>query len=140
MKTWKHLAILAIVGINVFFVACDDTEPETKTGSETKTQYYFYEVFRISKANYNSVSLPSSITFNAIKSYRNSLKNYSVEFIGSGTDATQSDIYSLLTQRGMTPSETNSEISLLNSVGNNVLLFQYVYDNNFYIIMYVEKL
>jgi len=126
--------IVGIIIVGLFFNSCD-----TSTEPEIKTQYYYYEVFRISKSNFNSVSMPSSPTFNAIKSYRNSLKNYSVEFIGSGTDATQNDIYSLMTQRGMTPTEANNEISLLNSIGNDVLWFQYVYDSNYYIIMYLEK-
>ena len=124
MKTWKNMAILAIIGITFFLFACDTT-----TGPETKTQYYYYEFFRISKANYNSVSLPSSATFNAIKSYRNSLKNYSVEFIASGTDATQQDIYDLMTSRGISASDANNEISLMNSIGNDVLIFEYALNN-----------
>ena len=125
--------IVGIFIIGLFLNSCD-------TGTETKTQYYYYEAFTISKSNFNSVSLPSTATFNAIKSYRNSLKNYSAEFLGSGTDSTQDDIYSLLTQRGMSPAEANNEISLLNSVGNNVLIFNYAYNNNYYVIMYLEKL
>jgi hypothetical protein len=129
-----ELIVIGLIVVGLFLNSCDDV---TKT--ETETQYY-YEIFRLTKTNFNSVPLPSTLTFNAIKSYRNSLKNYSVEFIGSGTDATQNDIYSLLTQRGMTPSETNDEISLLNSVGNNVLIFEYAYSDSYYVIIYVEKL
>jgi len=135
MKNKKFWTLILAVSIlfGTILTGCKEPEPE-------KTQYYYYEFFRITKTNYNSVALPSTATFSSIKNYRDRLKNYSVEFISSGTDATQDDIYSLMTQRGMSPTEANNEISFLNSVGNDVLYAQYTLDSNFYIIIYIEKL
>jgi len=84
--------------------------------------------------------LPVSATFATVKNYRDSLKSYMIDFVGSGTDATQSDIYNLLTQKGMTPTDANNEISFLNSVGNNVGIFFHATDNTLYVIIYLEKL
>ena len=122
---------IGIMIIGLFLNSCDDG---------TKEQYYYYEGFTITKTNFNSVPFPSSATFNAIKNYRNSLKNYMVDFLESGTDATENDIYSLLTLSGMTPSEANAEIKLLKNVGNNVGIFTHAYNINLYVIIYVEKL
>jgi hypothetical protein len=108
--------------------------------SNSKTQYYYYEFFRISKSNFNSVALPSTATFSAVKNYNDKLKKYSVEFLGSGTDATRQDIYDLLTSRGFSASQANAEIELLNSIGNDAAVFEYTLNNYYYIIAYVEKL
>jgi len=134
-KIWTVILLISLV-FGTILTGCKEPEPEPDT---QKTQYY-YEIFRISKTNYYSVSLPSTATFNTIKNYRNQLKNYSVEFISSGTDATQDDIYSLITQRGMSPTEANQEISFLNSIGNDLFYFQYIPDSNYYIILYLEKI
>jgi hypothetical protein len=131
----KRLFLAVFIAALVFsFSGCD-----TPT-SGSKTQYYYYEFFRISKSNYNSVALPSSATFSVIKNYRDKLKNYSVESIGSGTDATRQDIYDLLTSRGLSASQTNAEIELLNSVGNNAAAFEYALNSSYCVIAYVEKL
>ena len=139
----KLLLYVCILFIGLFLSSCDViTGPEIKNNSNsgTKTQYHYYEMFRVSKRDFYSVPAPGTLTFGTIKTFRNALKYYSVEFIGSGTDAIKSDIYSLLTQRGMTPTEANHEISIINSVGNNVLLFEYTINHNYYLILYLEKL
>ncbi|MDR0494889.1 MAG: hypothetical protein LBG95_04600 [Treponema sp.] len=129
--------VVGIIIVEFFLNGCD-----TITGTERTTEqaeYYYYEAFLISKPDFISVPIPSSKTFGEITSFRDSLKNYSVEFLGSGEDATQNDIYTILTQSGMTSTQINNEISLLNSVGNNIGVFEYLYDSSLYIIVYVEK-
>jgi hypothetical protein len=125
--------VVCLILAGLFLGSCDN-------GTGAKTQYYYYEGFRILESSLGAVPTPSAPTFSAIKSYRDSLKTYSVEFLISGTDTTQDELYSLLTQRGMTPSEANEEIDFLNSIGNNILFADYALDNRYVIIIYLEKL
>ena len=108
---------------------------------DSNTQYY-YEFFRILKTDFNKVTIPTppNLTFYAIKNYRDSLRSYSTNFMESGTDATEDDIYELLTSRGKTPSEANIEISFLNTVGNNIFVFVYTLNTTEWVILYLEKL
>jgi len=132
--------IFGILVAGIFLNSCDTGSEAKPNSNPILTQYYYYEVFRITKANYNTVSTPSSATFSAIKSYRDSLYNLRVSFAGSGTDMTQNDIYTLLTTRGFSVAETNNEIFLLNTVGNDVLTFEDAESSNNYVIVYLQKI
>ena len=125
--------IAGMIIIGIFFNAC-----YAPMESEAKDKYY-YELFRVSKVNYNSVPMPSSVTFNSIMSYRNALKYRMTEFLQSGSDVTQDFIYTFLIQRGVSPVEANNEISGINYIGNDVLVFEDAISTNNYIIMYIEK-
>jgi hypothetical protein len=125
---------VGLIIVGAFLTGCD-----TPVSSE-ETQYYYYEFIRISKINYNSVTYPTAFTFSALRTYRDRLESKSVEIMESGSDATRRDLYDFMTSRGSSASEANAELAFLNSVGNNVILFEYAYDNNYYVAVYVEKI
>ncbi|MDR1868021.1 MAG: hypothetical protein LBQ77_07130 [Treponema sp.] len=133
-KAWYGLFgyVTLLVAMSVMVTGCKE---------EPTPQYYYYESFRVSITNFNSVDKSNRETFDAIKNVRNQLNQYSVEFMGSDTGIVQADIYTLLTQHGSTPSDANTRISDLNRIGNAIAAFTYVYDrDNYYIIFYVEKI
>ena len=100
-----------------------------------QTQYYSYDSFRISVANYDRVTAPSEGTFATVSTYYESLKNHSVEHLESGTIA-RHELRKFLTERDLP--NVSGNISFLESVGNNVFTF-YSDDENYYVILYCEK-
>jgi hypothetical protein len=106
----------------------------------TNRQYYYYDFFTISKTDYDSITESTANTFDAVKSYKDELKSIIVETVVSGYDTTQQDLYGFLIDRGSSASEANGAISFLNSVGNNIVVFNHADDNTLYVIGYVEKL
>lgn len=123
-----------VIGIVFLITGC-----ETSTDSGTNTQHYYYEAFTISITDYYSVPQPAN-NFNSIKNWRNQLRIHIVEFLESGANLTQSELYDYLTQRGVTPSDANREISFLNSIGNNYYAGPYIPDSNLAIFIYIEKI
>lgn len=132
----KRIVVLSVLVILIVlgFAGCSDG------GAGSSTQYYYDEAFTIEIVDFNTVPLPSEATFSAIKSYRDALRVHMVDFLGSSTDTTESEIYTTLTQAGMTPTEANNEISFLNQVGNNIGIFTHATDSSLYVIIYVEKI
>ena len=126
MKGTRFL-ITGIIIIVIFFNAC-----YAPTGSET----YYFEHFLITKANYNSVPYPSSITFNSILSYRNKLRNYATNF-QSSENYTQETIYSILKEGWASPAQADDWISEINHIGNGV--FYRSEDALYYLVIYIEK-
>ncbi|MDR0322259.1 MAG: hypothetical protein LBI28_12230 [Treponema sp.] len=122
--------VISMIIFGLLFIGCATTNK-----SEAENHYY-YEMFVISIANYNSVVAPS-ITYEAILAYKNSLKNYSEEYIGSGSDETRKGIYDFFIERGLTPKEANDFISKINSVGNYLFT---VGSEEYYVVLYIEKL
>jgi hypothetical protein len=119
--------------IGIFLIGCENsTSPET--------QYYYYESFTMTIADFKTVNPPVSYSFNATKNYKEALKAMKVENMGSGTDATRSDIYKLLTDAQYSSSEANETIAAINSGGNAVIAFYFISDSSLYAILYLEKL
>jgi hypothetical protein len=125
--------VISMIIFGLLFNGC----ASTKT-SEAGARYY-YEIFRVSINNYNSAEKPLA-TYESILAFKESLKEHLEEFYGFGSDGTHDDIYTLLTQRGITPQDADNYISVINSIGNNLFAFNYVDDNRFYVIIYLEKL
>ncbi|MDR1319426.1 MAG: hypothetical protein LBJ90_07355 [Treponema sp.] len=128
----KKLCFVSLIVVSIFLNSCDDPV--------SSTQYYYYEFFTVTKAYYTSVPEPTTDSFSAMESYKEQLRSHQAEFLDSGHDATQKDIYDLMTSTGFSASETNGAIEFLNSIGNNVLIFEYKLSNNYYVILYLEKL
>jgi len=126
----RIISFIIIAGL--FLTGCSDSD----------TQHYYYEAFSITKSNYNSISYPNfqNISFETMKDYRDKLRNKMSEFLGSGTDATEDEIFELLTSRGCSAHDANIILDFLNSNGNFVIDFNHAYDSNLYIILYLEKL
>lgn len=135
MKRKRHFA--AILGMvltaGVFLAGCD-------TPTSQETQYYYYEFFRVSRTHYNSISRLSTVTFDSIKDYKDKFKSQIVEHLGEGTDITQDSIYEFLTSRDAKPAQANEAISLINTVGNNVIFFEYKNDSDYIVVGYFERL
>jgi hypothetical protein len=131
MKNKKFLTAVLVISILFGTILTGCEEPK-------ELQYYYYELFTISKTDYDSVSVPSTVTFNSIKTYRDQLRSHS-ELIESGTDLTQDALYTFITDRGMSPTDANNLISSLNSVGNRVITFYHAQDTDSYVILYIEK-
>ena len=64
--------IIGLIFTGLFFLNGCDTQ------TSTEQQYYYVEMFSISKTNLNSVPLPSA-TFDSIKNFRNQLRKYTVD-------------------------------------------------------------
>ncbi|MDR0448800.1 MAG: hypothetical protein LBH07_09050 [Treponema sp.] len=123
--------IVGIIIAGLFFNSC-----ATETGT---TGQYTYELFRLTKANFNRVPQPETANFNAGKAFKDSLRRYSVQNHGSGV-ASQGEIRSLLVKQGATRAYANNAVKYLNTIGNNVLWFNYAQDDSFNVVLYLEKI
>jgi hypothetical protein len=128
------LGIVGLIIVGILLTGCD-----TPT-SESNRQYYYYDFFTISRTDYESITEPTTNTFDSVKSYRDELISKKIEPLFSGSDATQQDLYDFMVARGASASEANGLIDFLNTVGNNVVVFQHATDNNLRVIGYVERL
>ena len=122
----------AMVFVVFFLIGCVTNK------TEVISQYYSAEMFRISVDDYNSVLKPMNTTFSDILSYIIALNNYSVE--NSSDVITEDGLYQFVTQRGFSKEDSDANIKHLNSVGNNFFIFKYAYDENYFVVMYVEKI
>ena len=107
-------------------------------GSAQQNQYAA-EIYTVSRANFNSISVPNPVTFENVRSFNNSVKRFTIEHFGHHT-ATRRELIDSLTQEMYIPrADVNNLMSHLDSVGNN--LFFYSPDgSDVMIIMYVEKI
>jgi len=101
---------------------------------------YYYETFRISKLSYVLTNEPLFRSYDSIKSYRNTLKLYTVESINSNSNVSKSDVFSQMKNINISPNDIDEFMSYLNTNGNNILYCQYKPNNNYLVIFYAEKL
>ena len=123
--------IFALIPV-LSFIGCDNTT----SSSPSKTQFYYYEVFTVSKSNFNSVPMPSN-NFGSIKNCRDKLWSYKITLLDSGSGVTHDVIFRFLINSGFTSQEARESISNLNSVGNVIYFGEYNQNQN--IIFYFEQ-
>jgi len=129
------LFVTAMIFAGFFLNSCATTEPERRT------QYYSQEWFRISIENFYSVLERTEDTFEAVLAYIEHLKRYAAEHLLEGTGITEADIYEFLVQHaGFSQEVIDASISFLRLMGNGYFIFEYLPDNNYYLIFYIERL
>jgi len=109
-------------------------------GAVTKTNYYQLIMFLIPTASYEATEEPAAATYENIYIYTDTLANYNVESLGYASDVPQDDLYDFFTHDiGASPEIANNAIDTINHIGNNVFVFEYGQDNNYCIVLYIEK-
>jgi hypothetical protein len=131
------LVILVMIAFSIYINI--PSQPK-KESIETLTQYYYYEMFIIPETEFNLIPVPSDVRFDSIKDYRNQLRSHESQLLNSTASASENDIFTIFTNSGYTPSETNDIISEINSIGNMILFGGYAEDTNYTHITYFEKL
>jgi cbb3-type cytochrome oxidase subunit 3 len=107
---------------------------------ETITQYYYYEMFTIPKTEYNAISFPAEWTLDSTNDYRIRLRSSGSKLLNSTATASENDIFTLFTNSGYTPDETDGILSQINSIGNIIFFGEYGEDHDLMHIAYFEKL
>ena len=128
--------VFAVIFGGLILNSCATIESE----SEMQTQYYFYILFRISVEDHNSVQPPTETSFESVLAYMESLYRFSVEYIGSGTGITEDNIYDFLIRPGVSSEDIDASIAFLNLVGNNYFIFTFALDENYLIVLYIERM
>jgi cell division protein FtsB len=133
------LGLIFLVMI-AFSVYINMPSKQKKDKIETVIQYYYYEMFTIQKDEYNSIFQPSEWDLDSTKDYRKRLKSHNPKLLYSTADATENDLFTIFTNSGYTPSETNDIIYDINLIGNMLFSVEYEKDENYVQITYFEKL
>jgi hypothetical protein len=133
--------ICLVLFVMAAFTIYSNISPQQKKDRvKAVTQYYYYEMFTIPKTEYNSISFPAERTWDSINDYRIRLRSAGAKLLNSTATASENDIFTLFTNSGYTPGETNGILSEINSIGNMIFLGEYGEDNNLMHIAYLEKL
>jgi len=110
---------------------------------QEKAPTYYYEAYQITMAQYNSFasSVPSGLnyTFNQIKGFRQTLRNYGGTFVESNSGVSESELKEFANQHGIGGSEYTEAKNTLDSVGNLILFLSQSSFSSYVIWMYVEK-
>jgi len=134
---YRFLIILLLLIIPLFFPACDNGT----TSSIDQSATYKYDVFTITKDEFNSVSMVTPWTFTNMRNFYSALRaKSSSSSLYSASDAKESDIYDFLISNDVSVSDTKNEINFLKSVGNDIIWGEYVSNSNFYVVMYAERI
>jgi hypothetical protein len=131
---------LVFVAMTAYAIYNNIPSQPKKDMIETITQYYYYEMFTIPKTEYNAISFPAEWTLESTNDYRIRLRSSGSKLLNSTATASENDIFTLFTNSGYTPSETDGIISQINSIGNIIFFGEYGEDNNLMHIAYFEKL
>jgi hypothetical protein len=131
---------LVILVMTVFTIYINIPPQPKKDKIETITQYYYYEQFTIPRDEYNTIFQPSEWDLDSTKDYRKQLKSYNSKLLYSTANATKTDLFTLFTNSGYTPSETDDIIYDINLIGNMIFSVEYEEDKNYIKITYFEKL
>jgi hypothetical protein len=128
-----------VLFIMIAFTIFINIPPQPKNDKiETKIRYY-YEMFTIPIAVYDSTQWPEYWTLNAMKDLRNELRAQGSQLWDSTANASEDDIFTLFTNSGYTPTETKDIIADINAVGNYIIFGKYTEDENYIKVTYFEK-
>ena len=135
-KIWVVISFLIFIGIllngcatikGIFESSGDDTQ-------------FSFEVFNISKKDFDSVPMITNHTFDLCKSYKEKLFPYKIGDVSTGTD-TESELHRVFTrQLNFSSANARNIISATKSVGNNVIYYDITEGDNLMQIIYLERL
>lgn len=138
MKNFFITFITALV-FAFSFIGCSNPS------NSTPTTTYKIEIGVVSNSTYTTAfsmasSYGANITHENIKTIRNYLyQNTTSNYDNSTKDVTKDEIRNFLTQHGMTTVQANAEIACLETLGNDIAFFEYVYSSSSKVWMYAEK-
>ena len=121
------------------FIGCSNPS------NSTPTTTYKIEIGVVSNSTYTTAfsmasSYGANITHENIKTIRNYLyQNTTSNYDNSTKGVTKDEIRVFLTQHGMTTVQANAEIACLETLGNDIAFFEYVYSSSSKVWMYDEK-
>ncbi|MBQ0163377.1 MAG: hypothetical protein KBS84_09510 [Treponema sp.] len=137
MRMKGFVVILSVVIAMFFLCGCQPTmapEPDT----------YKVEVGCISDDTF-SVALQmiqaygTNVTHDDVKTVRNFLYRNTISDYGIETGVSIDEIRDTLTQKGMTLLQANAEISVLETLGNDIVFGTSIISEEIYIWLYAEK-
>ena len=135
-KIWVVISFIFLIGTLLNGCATIKGISES-SGDDTQ---FSYEVFNISKKDFDLVAPITAVTFDQIKSYKERLLSYKIGDASIGID-TESEIRRVFTnQLRMSSTEARNEISDTKSVGNNVFYYDIAEGDNLMEIAYLERL
>lgn len=121
------------------FIGCSNPS------NSTPTTTYKIEIGVVSNSTYTTAfsmasSYGANITHENIITIRNYLyQNTTSNYDNSTKGVTKDEIRNFLTQHGMTTVQANAEIACLETLGNDIAFFEYVYSSSSKVWMYAEK-
>ena len=121
------------------FIGCSNPS------NSTPTTTYKIEIGVISNSTYTTAfsmasSYGTNITHENMKTIRDYLyQNTTSNYDNSTKGVTKDEIRVFLTQHGMTTVQANAEIACLETLGNDIAFFEYVYSSSSKVWMYDEK-
>ena len=134
-KILLGILVMALV-FGMMVVGCDN-------GNDTKKTTYYYEIYEITRVQYNSFtsSVPSdtNYTFNQIQGFRQTLRSYGGTFIESDSGISESELKNFANQHGIGGSEYTQMKNTLDSVGNEIVFFAESSSSSYVRWIYVEK-
>jgi len=134
-KILLGILVMALV-FGMMVVGCDN-------GNDTKKTTYYYEIYQITMAQYNSFtsSVPSgtNYTFSQIQGFRQTLRSYGGTFIESDSGISESELKNFANQHGIGGSEYTQMKNTLDSVGNEIVFFAESSSSSYVRWIYVEK-
>ena len=136
---WDMTPLPSFSGISASF-SFQASKVKTVIPPPGQSVTYKFDVFTITKADFNSVTIPTSWTFTNTKNFYNALRaKSSAVTIFNYTDSSEEDIYDFLISNGLTTENADKGIASLNSTGNNMFRGELASDSNRYAVIYVEK-
>lgn len=132
----RGIIFTAVFMAAALFISCSDASEDDGL--------YSVEIGTVTNATYEQSlsmieSYGSSINRSSIKEVRKYLYENTVSDYSGGIKAEESEITSLLRQKGFSASAAENEINALNSIGNDILFFESAKSSNHKVWMYVEK-
>ena len=133
----KSIVLFAIIISLVGVMSCSNS-----VSSDEDTTYKV-EIGVIANSTYNTalnkISNWSAVNYANIASLRLYLYNNTISDHGIQTGITLSEITEFLLSKGLSKYETDKEIEVLKTFGNDIIFGEYAFDSNKKVWMYITK-
>ncbi len=137
----------AIGIIFALFIILGITGCQQSSSGDSKSGLYYEEAGEILLSDFNTVIAPYKAKYTSakdmkkedMKAIREALRNcQKFDFI-SKKDVTKKELSDFLSQHGWTPSEADEELSVLDSRGNTIWMFNMKNSTTHVVYLYVEE-
>ncbi len=142
---YKKLNVIGI--IFALFIILGITGCQQSSSTNSKSGLYYEEAGEILLSDFKTVIAPYKAKYTSekdlkkeeIKAIREALRNCQQFDFASKKDVTRKELSDFLSQHGWTPSEAEKEMSVLDSRGNTIWMFNIKNSTTHVVYLYVEE-